>query len=88
MFPKHACGSVAGIGGSAGYFGATLFSSLTGLIVGRWTNGNYGILFLITGIGYLVAFIIIQVLAPRLEAAPIEDDLVEGEVAARKDLAI
>jgi MFS transporter, ACS family, aldohexuronate transporter len=69
MFPKHACGSVAGLGGSAGYFGATLFSSLTGLIIGRWTNQNYTILFVMAGTGYLVAFIIIQLLAPRLEPA-------------------
>lgn len=75
MFPKHACGSVAGLGGSAGYLGATLFSSLTGLIVGRWTHQNYAILFFMTGVGYLVAFLIIQVLAPRLEPADIPADV-------------
>src|SRR5579859_1798067 len=69
MFPKHACGSVAGLGGSAGYFGATLFSGLTGLIIGRWTNQNYTILFVMAGTGYLAAFIVIQLLAPRLKPA-------------------
>ncbi|HEY8747298.1 MAG TPA: MFS transporter [Tepidisphaeraceae bacterium] len=80
MFPKHACGSVAGIGGSAGYMGATLFSSLTGLIVGRWTNQNYSVLFIIAGLGYLVSFIIIQILAPRLEPAAISDEVAGFDV--------
>jgi ACS family hexuronate transporter-like MFS transporter len=77
MFPKHACGSVAGMGGSAGYFGATLFSSLTGLIIGRWTNQNYTFLFVMAGTGYLVAFIIIQLLAPKLKPALVERSGVE-----------
>ena len=38
MFPKRACGSIAGLGGCFGYVGATLFMSLTGLIVSRWTQ--------------------------------------------------
>jgi ACS family hexuronate transporter-like MFS transporter len=85
MFPKHACGSVAGIGGSAGYLGATLFSSLTGLIVGRWTNQNYTILFVIAGTGYLAAFIIIQLLAPRLKPAPFESQSAGFEVLPFKE---
>jgi ACS family hexuronate transporter-like MFS transporter len=71
MFPKHACGSIAGLGGFFGYFGATLFMTLTGLIVGRWTHQNYTILFVIAGVGYLVACLIIQILSPRLEPAAI-----------------
>ena len=67
MFPKRACGSVAGLGGCFGYIGATLFMSLTGLIVGRWTHQNYTILFVMAGCGYLVALLVIQLLAPRLE---------------------
>jgi len=85
MFPKHACGSVAGMGGSAGYFGATLFSSLTGLIIGRWTNQNYTILFVMAGTGYLVAFIIIQLLAPKLEPAVFEGEAGGFEVLPAKE---
>jgi ACS family hexuronate transporter-like MFS transporter len=72
LFPRCACGSVSGLGGSFGYGGATLFSILTGLIVGKWTNGNYTILFVIAGLGYLVAFLVIHLLAPRLEPAQLE----------------
>jgi ACS family hexuronate transporter-like MFS transporter len=67
MFPKQATASVAGLGGTFGYVGASLFSALTGLIVGRWTHQNYGVVFLVAGLGYLVAFAIIQILAPKLE---------------------
>jgi ACS family hexuronate transporter-like MFS transporter len=73
MFPKHACGSIAGLGGFFGYFGATLFMTLTGLIVGRWTHQNYTILFVMAGVGYLVACLIIQILSPRLEPAVIPE---------------
>jgi ACS family hexuronate transporter-like MFS transporter len=72
MFPKKAVGSVAGLGGTFGYTGATLFSSLTGLIVGKWTNQNYGVLFIIAGTAYLFAFLIIHLLAPKLQPATIE----------------
>ncbi|HEX4796438.1 MAG TPA: MFS transporter [Humisphaera sp.] len=72
MFPKQVTASVSGLGGTFGYGGASLFSVLTGLIVGKWTNGNYGILFLIASTGYLVAFIVIQILAPRLEPAIVD----------------
>jgi ACS family hexuronate transporter-like MFS transporter len=71
MFPKRACGSIAGLGGFFGYFGATLFMPLTGLIVGRWTHQNYTTLFVIAGVGYLVACLVIQLLSPRLEPAVI-----------------
>jgi MFS transporter, ACS family, hexuronate transporter len=75
MFPRKAVGSVSGMGGTFGYGGATLFSVLTGLIVGKWTNQNYTILFVIAGLGYLVAFLIIHLLAPRLEPAQLDREL-------------
>jgi ACS family hexuronate transporter-like MFS transporter len=73
-FPKRAVGSVAGLGGTFGYVGTTLFASLVGLILGRWTNHNYFPLFLIAASAYLVAFVIIHLTMPRLEPAPIGDD--------------
>jgi len=80
MFPKHACGAVAGLGGSAGYMMSTFSSSLTGLVLSRWTNHNYGVLFMVVGLGYLVAFIIIQILAPGLKPVeiPIEQPAHSG----------
>ena len=73
-FPKRAVASVAGLGGTFGYFGTFLFSSLVGLVLGRWTNQNYLPLFVIAGLAYLVAFAIIQLTMPRLEPAQIEED--------------
>ena len=73
MFPKQACGSVAGLGGFFGYVGATIFMGLTGLIVGKWTHQNYTVLFVIAGVGYLVAFMVIQILSPRLTPAAIPE---------------
>ncbi|OLD71294.1 MAG: hypothetical protein AUI33_07850, partial [Ignavibacteria bacterium 13_1_40CM_2_61_4] len=73
-FPKRAVGSVAGLGGTFGYFGTFLFSSLVGLVLGRWTQQNYLPLFIVAASAYLVAFAIIQLLMPRLVPAPIDSD--------------
>ena len=82
-FPKRAVGSVAGLGGTFGYFGTFLFSSLVGLVLGRWTNQNYLPLFIIAGSAYLLAFAIIQLTMPRLEPARIEDAEPGGLEVAR-----
>jgi ACS family hexuronate transporter-like MFS transporter len=74
MFPRRAVGSVAGLGGTFGYAGTTLFMSLVGLILGRWTNGDYFPVFVIAASAYLVAFAAIHLLAPRLEAAQFPDE--------------
>jgi len=66
MFPKRAVGSIVGLGGMAGAAGSLLFAPLVGIILQRSRN-NYLIPFLISGSVYLVAFVIVQVLAPRLE---------------------
>ncbi len=72
MFPRAACGSVSGIGGSFGYAGSFVTSILTGLVVGRWTHQNYSVLFLVAGVGYLVAFLIIHLLVPQLAPANLQ----------------
>jgi ACS family hexuronate transporter-like MFS transporter len=77
LFPRRAVGSVAGMGGSAGYFGATILSVLTGYIL-FWSGGNYSVPFLIVGCGYLVAFAIIQLCTPRLEPAQLDDSPPSG----------
>jgi len=71
MFPRRAVGSVAGLGGTFGYLGATLFSSLTGNIL-LWTGQRYVVLFIIAGSAYLIAFTVIHTLAPGLKPAIIE----------------
>jgi MFS transporter, ACS family, aldohexuronate transporter len=71
MFPRRAVGSVVGIGGMAGAIGGMLISRVVGSIL-NW-SGSYVPIFIIAGSAYLAAWIFIQLLAPRLEPAPVED---------------
>jgi ACS family hexuronate transporter-like MFS transporter len=64
MFPKKAVGSVVGIGGMMGAVGGTLFAAAAGVIRVKF---GYIPLFIIAGSAYLVALLIIQMLAPKLE---------------------
>lgn len=77
MFPKRAVGSVVGLGGMAGAAGGLLLSPLVGYVL-QHTHNNYLIPFLISGSAYLVAFVIIQALAPRLEPAALDGPGVRG----------
>ncbi len=74
MFPRRAVGSVVGIGGMAGSVGGMLVASSAGLLL-EWT-GSYVPLFIIAGSVYLIALLIIQLLAPHLEAAKVETEAV------------
>jgi ACS family hexuronate transporter-like MFS transporter len=71
MFPRRAVGSVVGLGGMAGAAGSLLFSPFIGYIL-EHTHNNYLVPFLISGSAYLVAFVVIQALAPRLEPAALD----------------
>ncbi len=70
MFPRRAVASVAGMGGTCGYIGASLFQVLVGYSVER--QQNYLLPFICAGSAYLVAFVAIQLLAPRLEPAIVD----------------
>jgi len=70
MFPRRAVGSVVGIGGMAGSVGGMLLQSTVGLIL--YYTGSYLPVFIIAGSAYLVALLIIHLLAPRLEPASVE----------------
>jgi len=70
MFPRRAVGSVVGFGGMAGAVGGMFAATGTGLLL-QATNGNYIPLFLIAGFAYLVALLVIHLLAPNLTPAPI-----------------
>lgn len=72
MFPKHAVSSVVGIGGMAGSIGGMLFPLLVGSLLDHYKAlGNivtgYNILFVICGFGYLIAWVTMHFLAPRME---------------------
>jgi MFS transporter, ACS family, hexuronate transporter len=77
IFPRRAVGSVVGIGGMAGAFTGSTMAVIVGYIL-QVTGGNYRIPFFIAGSTYLIALLIIHLLAPRIE--PIED---VGRIAAR-----
>ncbi|MGD0800592.1 MAG: MFS transporter [Terracidiphilus sp.] len=65
MFPRSAVGSVAGIGGMAGSVGLFLLSTYAGHIL-QLTH-KYASLFAIAASAYLVALLLIVVLAPGLK---------------------
>ncbi len=69
MFPKQAVGSVVGIGGMLGAIGGMIMSPLVGWILD--TTGSYVPIFIIAASAYLVALLIIHLLAPKLEPANI-----------------
>jgi len=60
-------GFVWGIGGMAGSFGGMLIALVVGEILQR--TGSYASIFMIAGSAYLVALLVIHLLAPRLELA-------------------
>ncbi|HEX6065055.1 MAG TPA: MFS transporter [Longimicrobiales bacterium] len=70
MFPRAAVASVVGIGGFAGAMGGLLFQRATGRIL-EATNNNYSIIFMICGLAYVFALLIIHLLAPKLKPVPL-----------------
>jgi ACS family hexuronate transporter-like MFS transporter len=72
MFPKQAVGSVVGIGGMAGAIGGMFIAKLVSYILA--TTGSYVPIFAIAASAYLIALLIIHLLAPNLEPARIETD--------------
>jgi ACS family hexuronate transporter-like MFS transporter len=69
MFPKQAVGSVVGIGGMLGAVGGMIIAPLVGYIL--QTTGSYLPIFIIAASAYLIALLVIHLLAPRLEPATI-----------------
>ena len=72
MFPKHAVGTVAGIGGTAGGIGAMLLLALTSRLFNTSTAAGgtehvYTVLFTIAGFAYLAALGCFQLCVPRLD---------------------
>lgn len=71
MFPKRAVGSVTGIGGMMGGIGGALLAAFAGKIIA--STGSYLPLFIIASCAYLIALLILHVLAPRLEPVKLAD---------------
>jgi nitrate/nitrite transporter NarK len=64
-------GSVVGIGACCGSLATMFFGLLVGFIL-QITKGNYAPVFFLAGTAYLVAILLIQILAPRLEVARLD----------------
>ncbi|MHA8066760.1 MFS transporter [Aquirufa sp. ROCK2-A2] len=77
MFPKKAVSSVIGIGGMAGSVGGIFFPMIVGYILDKYEllgnkNDGYNIIFLLCGSAYMLAWLIIYALVPKLEEAKID----------------
>ena len=75
MFPKKTVASVTGIGGMAGAFGGMLIAWAAGQLLQHYKGLGeieigYYILFIICGSAYLLAWLLMHFLVPRLK--PIE----------------
>jgi ACS family hexuronate transporter-like MFS transporter len=68
MFPRHAVGSVVGIGGFFGALGGFLFQRLTGWIL-QHNGSDYTPIFLICAFAYVGALLVIHLLVPRMTRA-------------------
>ena len=67
MFPRQAIGSVVGIGGMSGAIGGMIIAKVVGYVL-EWTD-SYVPIFIIAASAYLVALLVIHLLAPKLEEA-------------------
>lgn len=72
MFPKRAVASVTGIGGMAGGVGGILIAKLAGALFDYYKaqghiETGYGIMFFISGVAYLIAWILMQMLVPKMK---------------------
>jgi ACS family hexuronate transporter-like MFS transporter len=67
MFPRRAVASVVGMGGMAGSIGGMLIATATGWLL--QVTGSYLLIFVLAGSMYLLALLVIHLLAPTLEPA-------------------
>jgi ACS family hexuronate transporter-like MFS transporter len=74
MFPRPAVASVVGIGGFGGAVGGMCISAFTGFLL-QFT-GSYVPVFIMAGSAYLIALLFIQLLAPRLEPARVDESII------------
>lgn len=65
MFPRRAVASVCGIGGFGGAMSAMFFQRATGRLLDA-NGGNYSPIFVVCGLTYVVAFLVVQLLVPRI----------------------
>jgi ACS family hexuronate transporter-like MFS transporter len=71
MFPRRVVASVTGLGGMAGSIGGIALFLVVGYLKDR--HISYAPIFIAASLGYLLALVIIQLLAPKLEPAKIDE---------------
>jgi ACS family hexuronate transporter-like MFS transporter len=72
MFPRKAVASVTGIGGMAGAVGGILIAKLAGFLLDYYKalgniNTGYFVMFFVCGSAYLLAWVIFNILAPKMK---------------------
>jgi MFS transporter, ACS family, aldohexuronate transporter len=77
MFPKKAVASVTGLGGMAGAVGGILISRIAGVLLDHFKElghieTGYYIMFIICGSAYILAWIIFNILAPKMKKVNLE----------------
>jgi MFS transporter, ACS family, aldohexuronate transporter len=70
MFPKGAVASVVGFASMAGAIGGMFGAKAVGYVL-QWT-GSYRLVFLAAGSAYLLAFLLVQMLAPRIHTVAVD----------------
>jgi len=73
MFPKYTVGSVTGIGGMAGGLGGVVTSKMGGHLLDHYkalgsVETGYTIMFTICALAYLVAWVVMKSLVPKMKA--------------------
>ena len=81
MFPQRAVGSVVGIGGFGGAVGGMCIATFTGWVL--QVTGSYLPMFIIAGSVYLLALLLVHVLAPRLAPAEIDGPLLSAPTTVK-----
>ena len=76
MFPKKAVASITGIGGMAGAVGGIMIAWIAGLLLDHFealhnVETGYYIMFIICGLAYLVAWVVMNMLAPKMKRVEI-----------------
>jgi ACS family hexuronate transporter-like MFS transporter len=82
MFPKRAVSTVVGIGSMAGSVGGIIFPEIVGRILQSYkqagdVQSGYGIIFLMCGSAYLLAWLVMHILTPTMK--PVQLDSVAAE---------
>jgi ACS family hexuronate transporter-like MFS transporter len=77
MFPKRTVASVTGIGGMAGGIGGILIARAAGVMLAHYTalgkiEVGYGIMFVICGTAYIVAWVIMHLLVPKFSLVKLD----------------